>query len=225
MVSFRPLSAQVRAVNCLNNPLSARIRHASALALALLVGAIAAHAVAAPGHTAKPAIAPVDAATPVFPPSQSGAIDAAVRALPAQRGLDADGRKQAEDLLRQAQADETHADELAQQWQTLSQTAAGADADTQKIEEYLASDSGEAMTRWRTALPERATAEQLETLLDRERGAATDARAAVTALESELARQTMRPAQLRDELAAMGVVVEDSRDGQRWRIGPRPSDG
>ena len=116
---------------------------------------------AAPGPTAKPATTPADAATspatPAFPPSQSAAIDAALRALPAQRGPDADARKQAEDLLHQAQADETHADELAQQWQTLSQTAASADADAQKVEESLAADSGEAMTKWRAALPERAS--------------------------------------------------------------------
>ena len=147
----------------------------------------------------------------VFPPSQAGAIDAALRALPAQRGLDADTRKQAEDLLRQAQADEAHADELAQQWQSLGQTAAGADTEAQKIEESLAADSSEAMAKWRAALPERATAEQLEALLDRERGAATDARAAVTALESELARQTTRPAQLRDELAAAHATLDSSQ--------------
>ena len=115
-------------------------------------------AMAAPGTTAKPGAAPTNAATapvtPAFPPSQLGAIDAALRAVPTQRGLDADTRKQAEDLLRQAQADETHADELAQQWQTLSQTAASADADAQKVEESLAADSGEAMTKWRAALPE-----------------------------------------------------------------------
>jgi cysteinyl-tRNA synthetase len=29
---------------------------------------------------------------------------------------------------------------------------------------------------------------------------------------------------LRDELAAMGVVVEDTRDGQRWHLGGRPTD-
>jgi len=29
---------------------------------------------------------------------------------------------------------------------------------------------------------------------------------------------------LRDELAAMGVTVEDTRDGQRWRAGGRPAD-
>ena len=183
--------------------------------MALLVGAIPAAVLAAPGTTAKPATTPADAATspatPAFPPSQSAAIDAALRALPAQRGPDADARKQAEDLLHQAQADETHADELAQQWQTLSQTAASADADAQKVEESLAADSGEAMTKWRAALPERATAEQLEALLDRERGAATDARASVTALESELARQTTRPAQLRDDLAAAHATLDSSQ--------------
>jgi cysteinyl-tRNA synthetase len=30
---------------------------------------------------------------------------------------------------------------------------------------------------------------------------------------------------LRDELAQMGVMVEDTRDGQRWRVGGRPADG
>ncbi|MGH8089945.1 MAG: hypothetical protein ACREO6_00650, partial [Rudaea sp.] len=199
----------------MNNPLSARIRRTSALAWALLAGVIASQTIAAPGATAKPASAPAAAvaplAAPVFPPSQAGAIDAALRALPAQRGLDADTRKQAEDLLRQAQADEVHAEELAQQWQNLGQTAAGADTEAQKIEESLAADSSEAMAKWRTALPERATAEQLEALLDRERGAATDARAAVTALESELARQTTRPAQLRDELAAAHATLDSSQ--------------
>lgn len=174
-----------------------------------------AQAIAAPGTTARAATVPANAATtastPAFPPSQLGAIEAASRALPSQRGLDADIRKQAEDLLRQAQADETHADELAQQWQTLSQTAASADTDAQKVEGSLASDSGEAMAKWRAALPERATAEQLEALLDRERGAVTDARAAVTALESELARQTTRPAQLRDELAAAHAALDSSQ--------------
>ena len=176
---------------------------------------MACQAIAAPGAAGKPAPVPAAVvappAAPVFPPSQAGAIEAALRALPAQRGLDADARKQAEDLLRQAQADEAHADELAQQWQSLTQTAASADADAQKIEESLAADSSEAMAKWRAALPERATAEQLEALLDRERGAATDARAAVTALESELARQTTRPTQLRDELAAAHATLDSSQ--------------
>jgi cysteinyl-tRNA synthetase len=30
---------------------------------------------------------------------------------------------------------------------------------------------------------------------------------------------------LRDELATLGVVVEDTRDGQRWRVMPPAHDG
>ena len=30
---------------------------------------------------------------------------------------------------------------------------------------------------------------------------------------------------LRDELAAIGVIVEDTADGQRWRAGKRQADG
>lgn len=179
------------------------------------MGIWTAPAFAAPAPAAKSVTASAaqpTAAAPAFPPSQASAVAAALRALPvAQRQLDADSRKQTEDLLHQAQADETRANELEQQWQTLSQTAAGADADAQKLEESLAVDSGEAMNKWRAALPERATVEQLEALLARERGAATDARAAVTALESELARQTTRPAQLRDELAAAHAALDSSQ--------------
>jgi cysteinyl-tRNA synthetase len=31
--------------------------------------------------------------------------------------------------------------------------------------------------------------------------------------------------QLRDQLAAMGVAVEDTKDGQRWRVTGRPTNG
>lgn len=195
----------------LNNPSSAKVGRLPALAAVLLAGAALAMPATAAPAAAKPDAMPTVAAAPAFPPSQASAVAAALRALPAQRGLDADGRKQAKDLLHQAEADETHADELAQQWQMLTQTAASADAEAQKLEESPAADSGEAMAKWRAALPERATAEQLEALLDRERGAATDARAAVAALESELARQTTRPTQLREELAAAHATLDSSQ--------------
>jgi cysteinyl-tRNA synthetase len=39
------------------------------------------------------------------------------------------------------------------------------------------------------------------------------------------ARDWARSDLLRDQLAAVGVIVEDTRDGQRWRIGPRTGDG
>lgn len=194
----------------MNNRLPAGIRPSLILGLAVLAGAWATGAFAAPAPAAK-RTEPAASAVPAQTPSQATAIAAALRALPAQRGLDADTRKQAEDLLHQAQADDAHADELVQQWQALGQNAASADAEAQKLEEALAADSGEAMAKWRASLPERASAEQIEALLDRERGIASDARAAVTALESELARQTTRPAQLRTDLAAAHTALDASQ--------------
>ena len=43
--------------------------------------------------------------------------------------------------------------------------------------------------------------------------------------EARAARDFAASDRLRDELAAMGVAVEDTRDGQRWRVTPRPTDG
>jgi cysteinyl-tRNA synthetase len=39
------------------------------------------------------------------------------------------------------------------------------------------------------------------------------------------ARDWAQSDRLRDDLAALGVVVEDTRDGQRWRLGAGGSDG
>ena len=39
------------------------------------------------------------------------------------------------------------------------------------------------------------------------------------------AKQWQRSDELRDELARMGVMVEDTRDGQRWRTQKRAPDG
>jgi potassium efflux system protein len=57
-------------------------------------------------------------------------------------------------------------------------------------------------------LPERATVEQIEALAAHERNAASDAKAAVDAIENELARQTTRPAQLQDELTAAHAALD-----------------
>jgi len=143
-----------------------------------------------------------------LPPSQTEAVGAALQVLTKQRGLDAETRKQAEDLLHQAQDDETRADQLAQQWQTLSQTAASADADALKLEDALTRDDSAALSAWRAGLPEHPTVEQLEALTAHERDAAADARASVSAIENELARQTTRPAQLRDELTAAHAALD-----------------
>jgi cysteinyl-tRNA synthetase len=39
------------------------------------------------------------------------------------------------------------------------------------------------------------------------------------------AKEWHKSDQLRDDLAALGVAVEDTRDGQRWRVIKRPADG
>jgi potassium efflux system protein len=155
----------------------------------------------------KPPAAPAPAA---LPPAHTDAVAAAQQDLSKQRGLDAEQRKQAEDLLTQALQDETHADQLAQQWQTLNQTAANADIEAQKLEDALTRDDSAALAAWRAALPEHATVEQLEALASHERDAAADARAAVNAIENELARQTTRPAQLRDELTGAHAALDAS---------------
>ena len=172
----------------------------AALGLSGLPGAVLAQ------PNSKPAAA--QPATPNLPASQASAAAAALQALPKQGGLDAETRKQAEDLLHQALDDDSRADQLVQQWQMLNQTAANAETDAQKLEDALTRDDSAALAAWRGGLPERATVEQLEALAAHERNAAADGRAAVNAIENELARQTTRPAQLRDELDAAHAALD-----------------
>ncbi|HEY2395097.1 MAG TPA: transporter substrate-binding domain-containing protein [Rudaea sp.] len=160
----------------------------------------------------KNATAPAAAAAqaPALPASNAAAIDAALQAAAKARGLNADIRQQVDDLLHQAQADETSADQLSAQGQTLSQTSAGADTAAQRLEESLAITDTGAVLAWRAALPDRASAAQLEPLLAAARDNLSAARATVASLQAELDRQTLRPAQLRDEIAAAQVALDQS---------------
>jgi potassium efflux system protein len=158
-------------------------------------------AVAAP---APPQAAPL-------PPSNAPAVDTATQALAKAKDLGADQRKQIEDLLRDAQADERSADDLAAQWQALNQSAAGADAAAQKLEESLAVSDTKAMLAWRATLPERAGVEELETLLTAARDSLSTAQASAASLQAEMDRQVQRPAQLRTELAEAQGVLDQSR--------------
>ena len=158
---------------------------------------------------AQAAAAPDDSA-PVLPPSHAAAVDAALQALAKARDVSAETRKQAETLLHQAQADEASADQIAVQWQTLEQQAAGAEAAAQKLEESLASSDTGALLAWRAALPERGTVEQLETLLARERDELETARSAATALQAEIDRQTARPTQVRTELTEAQLALDQT---------------
>jgi len=147
---------------------------------------------------------------PATPPAGNGsAIAAALKSLPNQRGLDAVQRKQAETLLQQAQDDETRADQLAQAWQALKQTADGAEAAAQKIEDALGKPGSDALRAWTAALPKRAGVDQLEALLARERAALADARSAATSTEIEIHNQAARGGRLRDELEAAHAALDN----------------
>ena len=73
----------------------------------------------------------------------------------------------------------------------LTQTSAGADAEAQKLEDTLAQNDTTALLAWRTALPERASVEQLESLLARERDDLSAAKSGAATLQAEIDRQTL----------------------------------
>src|ERR1700733_13198560 len=73
-----------------------------------------------------------------LPPSNATAIANALKALPNQHNATTADRLAAEFLLHQSKADEAQADDLARQWQTLRETADGADDAAAKIEAALA---------------------------------------------------------------------------------------
>jgi potassium efflux system protein len=152
--------------------------------------------------------APATPAAPALPASHVAAVDAALQA--AAKTRDADQRGKIEELLRAAKDDESAADQFASQWQALSQTSAVADAESQKLEDTLAQNDTTALLAWRTALPERATVEQLESLLARERDDLAAAKSSAATLQAEIDRQTLRPSQLRAELAAARAALDKS---------------
>jgi len=133
-------------------------------------------------------------------PSHSEEMTAALVALPNQRDLTTEQKQRTEEFLKQALADEQQADRLKEQWTTFRENGSHADAEARRLEETLTRDNTAELLAWRAALPERATIEQLEILLAREREALTIAHNAVDALTSELNQQTNRPAQISQEL-------------------------
>ncbi len=158
----------------------------------------------------KKVVAPaaVTAAAPALPASHAAAIDTALQA--AAKTRDPEQRGMIEELLRAAKDDESAADELAGQWQALTQTSASADAEAQKLEDALAQNDATALLAWRTALPERASVEQLEALLARERDDLSAAKSGIATLQAEIDRQSLRPGLLRAELATARAALDKS---------------
>ena len=156
------------------------------------------------------------------PAGNAAAISAALKALPSQHGLSDSERKQADELLHQAQDDETQADQVVQQTQSLRQLADGADAAALKLEESLSRDDSETLRAWRAALPPHAPLEQLEALLARERAALADARSAATTIDAEIRRQAARTSQLSEELVAAHTALDNSANAGKDSALPGP---
>ena len=139
-------------------------------------------------------------AQPALPPALDASINAALSALPRARDLDAEQRKQAEDLLRDALTDDQAAGDAVaarQGYLDAAQKAVPADAASP-----VSGDSGQSFADWRARLPNDEDATQLADLLESERNQLGAAQASLHNLEDALQKQTQRPDAMRDELAA-----------------------
>ena len=154
-------------------------------------------------------LAAVPALEAQLPPALSDAINDALNALPRKRDLDADQRKQAEELLRDALADDQRASEYVAQWQSFADAAQQAKAAVQRTQ-APARDVGMALADWRAKLPQDADTDQLSDLLEQERNLLAAAQDSLRTLEDSLQKQTQRPDALRDELAAARTEPEST---------------
>jgi potassium efflux system protein len=185
-------------------PMPTPLRSARLLSprIAILFAALAMACSFAQG--AQSAASPPAKAAPVqeaFPPALDDAIDKALAALPRARDLGADERKQAEELLRDAQTDDRAAsDALAQRQAFLDAALKAAPADA--AQPVSGSEAGQSFADWRAKLPNEDDPTQLSNLLESERNRLGSAQATLRSLEDTLQKQTQRPDALRDELAA-----------------------
>jgi len=144
-----------------------------------------------------------------LPAALEGAINDATAALPRARDLDAGQRKQAEDLLRDALADDQAATDAAaarQGFLDAAQKALPADAATS----VPGSDAAQSFADWRARLPVDEDVAPLADLLESERSQLGAAQASLHNLEDALQKQTQRPDALRDELAAARAAQPDT---------------
>jgi potassium efflux system protein len=179
----------------------------------LLAAAFALTALAAPAAPATKSAAvetqlpPAQLPPAQLPPALSDAINDALNALPRKRDLDADQRKQAEELLRDALADDQRASEYVSQRQSFADAAQQARTAAQRAP-APARDLGMALADWRAKLPQDANTDQLSDVLEQERNLLAAAQDSLRSLEDTLQKQTQRPDTLRDELAAARIEPE-----------------
>jgi potassium efflux system protein len=142
-----------------------------------------------------------DIAQAQLPPALADTINEALNALPRKRDVNADQRKQTEELLGDALATDQRASEDVAQWQTFRDAAEQARTGIQPTQ-APSKDIGLALADWRAKLPQDAGTEQLSDLLEQERNLLATAQDSLRTLEDTLQKQTQRPDALRDELAA-----------------------
>ncbi|HJU39030.1 MAG TPA: transporter substrate-binding domain-containing protein, partial [Tahibacter sp.] len=153
-----------------------------------------------------------------LPPSLKPALDAARKTLGETKSLGADDTRAATDALDAADTDERKADAMLAERQSLVDAAAQAGSDNAALDQALARDDTAALLTWRANLPERASVEQLESLLGTERAALADARAAANALQADVTRQLERPVEIRKEMKAAQAQIAAPYDDKTGGI-------
>jgi potassium efflux system protein len=140
--------------------------------------------------------------TQVLPPSLDSAINSALNALPRARDLNADQRKDAEGLLRDALADDKAADDSLAKRQHLIDAAMKA-GPVQSTPPVSGSDAGQDFAEWQSKLPDDGNTAPLADQLEIERNQLGTAQASLHDIEQRLENETQRPDSLRDELAGV----------------------
>src|SRR5579883_1598414 len=185
------------------------------LPAALLAIALAATAFASSALSAT-AVRPSQ--TQDLPPPLEDAISSAIAALPRARDINADQRKKAEDLLRDAQSDDQAASDALVRRQEYLDTALKA-APVDSAAPISGSEAGQSFADWRAKLPSEEDPGQLSNLLESERNQLGAAQVSLRSLEDALQKQTERPDTLREELA--GARAEQLSSAQSTSDTPR----
>jgi len=134
-------------------------------------------------------------------PALDDTIDKALSALPRSRDLTADLRKQAEDLLHDAQNDDRAAsDAIARRQYFLDEAAKAAPIDATTT--LSGSEAALNFADWRAKLSNSDDVAPLSALLESERNQLGAAQTALRDLEDRLQKLTQRPDSLREELVA-----------------------
>lgn len=163
----------------------------------LLLSGLGCQAVLAQPATGGTALAHPDVS---LPPSIAAAIKDAHAALPRKQGLTADQRKQAEDLLRDALADDQQANDEVVKLHAFEDAAEQARQNERTPS--ASKDTAPAFADWQAKLPQDASTDRLSDLLEQERGQLASAQDGLHSVEDALQKISDRPDALRDELAA-----------------------